>query len=104
MINKSVLNEILHHVGISWIICSNEEIKYDIDKSNHPNWLNKVPCYNTDICSKLHGKLFEDSITHARIDKYNFICYIVAHDIKQPSYEDEEISIGYRPIPKNSTT
>ena len=32
------------------------------------------------------------------------MCYIVAHDRKQPSYEDEEISIGYRPITKNATT
>ena len=32
------------------------------------------------------------------------MCPIVAHDKKQPSYEDEESNIGDRPIPKNSTT
>ena len=32
------------------------------------------------------------------------MCSIVAHDKKQPSYEDEEISIGYGPINKNTTT
>ena len=53
---------------------------YEIDKSNHPNWFNKGPWYNTEICSKLHGKLFEDSITHARIDIYHLMCSIVAHD------------------------
>ena len=31
------------------------------------------------------------------------MCYIVAHDRKQPSYEDEEISIWDMPIPKNAT-
>ena len=29
---------------------------------------------------------------------------IIAHDKKQPSYEDEEISIGDRPKPKNAKT
>ena len=38
IITKYVLNAILHHVGMSWIICSNEKIKYEMDKSNHPNW------------------------------------------------------------------
>ena len=63
-------------------------MKYEIDKSDHPNWLNKGSWYNTDICSKLHGKLVEDFITHARIDRYNIMCFIVAHDKTQPSYED----------------
>ena len=31
------------------------------------------------------------------------MCFIFAHDKKQPSYEDEECSIGDRPIPKNAT-
>ena len=55
---------------------------YEIDKSNHPNWLNKSPWYNTEICSRLHGSLFEDFITHARTDRYNLMCYLVAHDFK----------------------
>ena len=32
------------------------------------------------------------------------MCSIVAHDKKQPSYEDEESNIGDRPIPKNLKT
>ena len=88
MITKFALNEILYHVSMSWIICSNEKMKYEIDKSNHPNWLNKVPWYNTDICSKLYGKMFEDFISKARTDRYHLMCSIVAHDKKQPSYED----------------
>ena len=50
MINKFVLNAILHHVGMSWIICSNKEMKYEIDEINHQDWLNKGPWYNTAIC------------------------------------------------------
>ena len=46
-ITKFVINEILYHVDMSWIICSNKELFYEIDESNHPNWLNKGPWYNT---------------------------------------------------------
>ena len=87
MITKFVLNEILHHVGMSWIIISNNEMKYEIYKSNHQNWLNKGPWYNTDICLKFHGALFEDFITHERTYRYNLLCYIVKCDKKQPAYE-----------------
>ena len=38
IITKFVLNAILHHVGMSWIICSNEEILYEMDEINHPNF------------------------------------------------------------------
>ena len=74
------------------------------DKSNHQDWLNKVPWCNTAICSRLHGSLFEYVITHARIDRYNLMCSLVAHDKKQPAYEDKESSIGDRIIHKNTTT
>ena len=33
MISKFVLNAILHHVGMTWIISSNKEMKYEIDKN-----------------------------------------------------------------------
>ena len=80
MITKFVLNAILHHVGMSWIISSNDETKYEIDERNHQYWLNKGPWYNTEICSRLHGSLLEDFITHARTDRYNLMCALVAHD------------------------
>ena len=32
------------------------------------------------------------------------MCSIIAHDKKQPLYEDKENSIGDIPIPKNATT
>ena len=53
---------------------------YEIEENNYPDWLDKVPWYSTSICSKLHGKLFEDFIIHARIDRYNLTCYIISHD------------------------
>ena len=35
MITKFLFNAILYHVGISWIISSNKEMKYKIDENNH---------------------------------------------------------------------
>ena len=86
MITKCVLNAVLHHVGMSWIIISNNEMKYEIDKINHQDWLNKGPWYNTAICSRLHESMFEDSITNARTNRYNLMCSLVSHDKKQPYY------------------
>ena len=96
MITKFVLNKILHHVFISWIISSNKEMKYEIDRNNHQYWLNKGPWYNTSIYLKLHVSMLEYFITHARIDRYNLMCYLVAHDKMQPNDEDDESSLGDR--------
>ena len=71
MITKFVLNTILHHVGMAWIIRSNKEMKYEIDENHHQYWLNKGPWYKKSICLKLHGSMLEGFITHARTDRYN---------------------------------
>ena len=104
MITRFVLNKIFHQLGISWIISPNEEMKYEIDKKNHQYWLNKGPCYNTSICLRFHGSMFEYFITHARTDRYNFMCSFVAHDKIQPAYEYYESIIGDRSIHKDATT
>ena len=57
-----------------------QKMKYEIDESNHLDWLNKGPWYKTDICSKLHGKLFEDFIINARTERYSIMCSIVGHN------------------------
>ena len=80
MITKFVLNTIFHRVGVSWIISSNDEIKYEMDESNHLYWLYKGPWYNIYICSRLCRSLFGDFITQARTDRYNLMCSLVAHD------------------------
>ena len=104
MINTFVLNAILHHVGMSWIISFNDEMKHEIDESNHKHWLNRGPWYNTDICSRLHGSLFEYFTTHARTNRYNLLCYLVVHDKKIPDYDYDKSSIGDRLITKHATT
>ena len=43
-------------------------------------WFDTGPWYNKNICSKLYGTTFEYFITQARTDRYNIMCYLVAHD------------------------
>ena len=99
-----MLNAILHHVGMPWIISSNNEILYEIRKNNYPDWFNKVHWYSTANCSKLRGELFEYFIKNARKDRYYLMCSIISHDKQQPTYFDDEISGRGRPIPKNAIT
>ena len=87
-----------------WIISSNKNMKYEIDKRNHQDWLNIGPCYNTAVCSKFLGSKFEDFITHARTYRYNIMCSLVAHDKKLLAYEDDENSIGDSLKHKHVTT
>ena len=83
MVAKFVLNAKLHHVGISLKISSNEGMKYEMDENDHHAWLDKGSWYNTSICLKLHGSMFEYFISHARSDRYNFMCSLVEHDNNQ---------------------
>ena len=100
---KFVLNAILHHVGMSWIISSDLEMEYEMNKTNHQDWLNKGPWYYKSICSKLHGSRFQDFITQARTYRYNLMCSLVAHDRLQLDYKDDERIIGDRAIPDDTT-
>ena len=38
------------------------------------------PWYNTYICKKLYGKLFEGFIINARTGRYDIICSIYAYE------------------------
>ena len=75
-----------------------------MDKNKNQDCLNKGTWYNTSICLKLHGSMFEDFITHAIIDRYNLMCSLVAHVKMQPNYEGDESSLRDRSIPKYETT
>ena len=79
-------------------------MKYYIRENNHPDWLNKVPRYNTAICSKLHGTMFDDFIINDRTYRCNNIFSIPAHDKIQPTFVDYSGSVGGRAIPNNATT
>ena len=71
-------------------------MKCDIKENNHPDWLNKIPWYNTSICSKMHGTTFGDFIRNDRTDRCNIMCSMPAHDKQQPAYVDDAGSGGGR--------
>ena len=79
IITTFLLNKMPHHVGMLWIVETHEKLKYDRDKQN-PEWMTGGPWYNTYICKKSHGKLFEGFIRNARTDIYHIIFSIDAHE------------------------
>ena len=79
IITTFVLNTMLHHFGMLWIIETHEKLKYDIEKHN-PEWMTCGTWYNTSICNKLHGNMFEGFIRNAKTERYNIMCAIDAHE------------------------
>ena len=79
IITTFVLNTMLHHVGILWIIETHEKLQYDMDKHNS-ECMTGGHWYNIYICKKLHGKLFEGFIRNAITDIYNIMCSIDVHE------------------------
>ena len=79
IITSFVLNTLLHNVGMLWIIKTNQYLEYDMYKHNS-DWMTGCPWYNTYICKKLHGKLFEKFIRNSRTDRYNIMCSIHAYE------------------------
>ena len=102
IITLFVLNTVLHHVGMLCLIETNQHLKYDMDKHNS-YWMTGGPWYNTYICEKFHGNLFEGFIKNARTDIYNIICSIDAHEKINPSGHYDGSSGGGYPLPSNST-
>ena len=103
IITTFLLYALLHHVGMLRIIKTHEQLQYDMDAKNS-EWTTGGPWYNTNICKKLHGKVFEVFIRNARTDRYNIMCYIGSHEKDhQSSCYDGNSGGGCTP-PSNSTT
>ena len=65
IITSFVLNKMLHNIGMLCIIETHEKLQYDMDKHNS-DWMTGGTWYNTSICNKLHGNLFEIFIINAK--------------------------------------
>ena len=89
----------LQPVGMLWIIETHEKLKYDMDKNNS-DCMTGGTWYNTYICKKLHGNLFEGFIINSRTDRYNIMCAIYAHEKNIPSEHDYGSSIFGYPLPQ----
>ena len=48
-------------------------------EKHNSDWITGSPWYNTYICKKLHGKVFEGFIRNSRTDRSNIMCSIDAH-------------------------
>ena len=79
IITTFVLNTMLHYVGMLCTTETHEQLKYDLDKHNS-EWMTGGPWYNTSICKKLPGNVFEGFIRNAITDRYNIMCFIDAYE------------------------
>ena len=79
IITNFLLNTMLHHFGMLWIIETHEQLQYDMEKHNSERMTGGT-WYNISICKKLHEKVFEQFIINSRTDRYNIICYIDVHE------------------------
>ena len=71
-----------------------------MDKHNS-YWMKGGPWYNTSICKKLYGNVFDGFIRNARTDRQNIMCDIDAHEQINPSeHDDGSRNCGY-PLPSN---
>ena len=104
VITQFMLNAMLHHVVMSWIISTKKEMYYD-NFTNRKNleWFDTGPWHNRNISSKWYGTTFEYFITQSRTDRYNITCSLVSHDSLQENKLDNESSIGDRVIPNDAT-
>ena len=73
-----VLNTLLHHVGMSWIIETHKQLKYDMEKRN-PHYITGGLWYNTFIYFLIHGTVFEEFIRDSMTDRYYLMCSIDVH-------------------------
>ena len=89
-------------MGLLCIISSNKQIKYETEEKN-TDWLSEGSWYNTTICSKLHGTVFEDLIRNYKTGRYNIMCYINAHYRQQTTYVYDAISAGGRAMLEQMT-
>ena len=103
VITPFVFNTVLQNVGISWIIETNKHLEYDMDKHNS-DCITGGTWYNTFLCKKLHGKVFEEFIRNTRTDRYNLMCSIDEQEKNIPSEHDDGSRGGGYPLPLNSTT
>ena len=79
IITTFILNKMLHHVGMLWIIENHEQSKYDMEIQNS-DWITCGTCYNTYISKKLHGNVFEGFIINSRTGRYHTMCSIDAYE------------------------
>ena len=93
-----VINMVLQHVGLSWIIQQNQKLNSGF-QDYCSSWIISGQWYNTAICSQLNGLLYKDNVTTFICDKYNLMCSTEAHEREYKSVNDEASTGGVRLLP-----
>ena len=88
---------VFQHVMLSWIIYNNEHNKFEMDVED-TQCMDKGLWYNTTICTKLNGQIFEDYFKTGHRDRYVLMCSIDENGKEHVSMTYGASSGGGRPI------
>ena len=77
IITLFVLKTMLQHVVMLWIIETNEQLKYDMDRHNQ-YWMTGGPWYNTSICEKYMEICLKDLLEIQEL-KHVISCVLLMH-------------------------
>ena len=73
----------LHHVGMLWIIETNQYLEYYMDKHNS-DWMTGGTWYNTSICKKYTEPCLKNSLEIQELT-YIISCVLLIHTKTNPS-------------------
>ena len=79
IITVFVKDVVFHHAGLSWIIESKYQIKFNIEYQ-YPNLIENRHWYNTTICAHFSGSAFEYFFTTAQKCRLDCMCYIYTYE------------------------
>ena len=89
----------IHHVGLSLIITTEEEYHLAVDKSGK-ELCTGGPWFNDKVFQNLHGPLFEKLFVTVRQDRYYFMYGLHAYNKHKETSTDAKYFHGGRHIPK----
>ena len=78
---------VFHHVGLSWMIETKEQINFAVDKQ-YVYWCTGGTWFNWEICHNLHGTVFEELFVTAREDRYDIMCGLYAYNQREENSTD----------------
>ena len=92
----------IQHVSLSWIINTNNHVKFDIDHY-YAKWTKHGKLYNTTVCSQLSGNKFEYYFTTGRKYRYELLSDVDAYEKMHPSGTEDKASGSGRTLPSASS-
>ena len=93
---------VFHNFGLLWIINNNKHLKFEVNLQGS-YCMDKGPCYNTTIFSKLYCQILKDYLKTGRKDRYEFMCAVDVYDNDHVPMPNDESNGGEKKYQVNYT-